>query len=305
MKKLLICFVFIVLTGCAAVKPLASEASSAIAPQTTTQAVVGDSAEESSDSEKAALAEAAGAAGYDTSNATYRLVDNVLYMGDSPVDTDIDELELRNVSFDDYSFLRDFKNLHRLTIESSPITSEDLEYLENMDDLYAVYLILCENITSLDALANLPALEELYMIGSHISDFSPLKKAESLNTLYLDMCPQLSDISFLENLPSLVSLSLTSCENISDFSVLSNLNMLTVLNLSWTSFSDADIPYLMNMNHMEDLSLFCENVDNYALLAGLDAPNMKYLACQATEDELIVLKETFPNCEISVPIIEE
>lgn len=305
MKKLLICFVFIVLTGCAAVESLASEASSTIAPQTMTQAVAGDSAEEISDSEKAVLAEAAGAAGYDTRNSTYSLVDNILYLGDSPVDTDIDELELRNVSFDDYSFLRDFKNLHRLIIESSQITSEDLEYLKNMDDLYAVYLILCENITSLDALANIPTLEELYIIGCNISDYSPLKKAESLNTLCLDMCSQLSDISFLETLPSLVSLSLSSCDNISDFSVLSNLNMLTVLNLCWTAFSDEDIQYLMNMNHMEDLSLFCENIDNYALLAGLDAPNMKYLACCATEDELIVLKETFPNCEISVPIVEE
>ena len=256
-----------------------------------------------SETEKQELAEAAGGVIAPTSNI-FSLVDGVLYCGEVPVDTSISSLDLRSAIFDDWSFIANFDKLERLSIADSNICSNDLTYLSCLSSLSALYLIHCEQIRSIENLEKLSDLEELYITFSSINDFSTISKITSLKTIHFYNCFAISDITFLDEMANLDSIVFSSCMQIQDFSPLQDLTNLVSLDLSYTQFSDNDLLYLINMKKLKNLSLYCENIKDYSVLCEMDFPDLQFLSCNATLDELVALKVAYPNCKITIPIID-
>ena len=125
--------------------------------------------------------------------------------------------------------------------------------------------LMVSQVSDLEPVAKLTALESLDLMGTQVSNVGPLARLTMLESLNL-MDTQVSDIGPLANLTALVSLLLTNTR-VSNIGALTKLTALERLNLAFTLVSD--IGPLANLAALEWLDLMDTQVSNITPLAKL------------------------------------
>ncbi len=110
-----------------------------------------------------------------------------------------------------------------------------------------------------EAICSIPNLKGLYVKGSRINDFSPIRKLNSLEHLYFEGTKKIIDISGLRNLTNLISLELDgfySIENLNDLEHLNNLESLMLFgSLHGKKIELSNIDGLKNISNLRKLAL--------------------------------------------------
>jgi len=114
---------------------------------------------------------------------------------------DLTMLDLR-----DCPHINDLEPLATLPLEDlwlSGATVRDLTPLAAIRGLRVLGLVVCPQVTNLDALCGHHALELLCLSYTQVSDLRPLAGKQRLRTLWLTGCAEIDDISPLATLPRL------------------------------------------------------------------------------------------------------
>lgn len=246
-----------------------------------------------SESEKKALAEAAGAAEMPSGFASYQVENGILYADGKIVDTGVTTLDLSDTKFDDYTFLSDFINIETLLLSGSTI--KDLTPIASCVHLKKLVLNGCNKVSDLTPLSNLDALEALFLTSIDCGlDLSPLSTLTELKTLQLNFS-QVTDISPLSSLSQLCYLGLWATP-VTDFSSIEAMTSLTELCVSNTSFSDLSV--ISGHSKLEILDISHTAVVDYSVLLEENFLVLREMYCDAEGDTLSALIEAYPNCLI-------
>lgn len=167
----------------------------------------------------------------------------------------------------DFEVLTEFARANRLEIE-------DVQHgIRTEEGTGRVHFLSCnsKNISSLEALCGLTALEHLVLDDNKLKDVSALSGIPSLKVLRL-LENRIDDISALSGLTTLNSLGLSG-NQIQDISAISCLTSLTALHLSQNQIQD--LSPLAGLASLEELGLSHNRIQDISALAGL--PSLKIL----------------------------
>ena len=159
------------------------------------------------------------------------------------------EIELRAGSRDLLSGLRFLPHLKSLQLSAREAI--DLEFLINHRNL-ASLTVRDSRLENPRALGYCIGLERLVLMGTDITDISPLVSMADLETLYLTHS-QVDDLMPLAQLKNLKSLGLYSSDRVTDISPISGVRTLEMLDLEGTAVSD--ISALAGMRSMRQLDI--------------------------------------------------
>ena len=152
------------------------------------------------------------------------------------------------------------------------------------------------SISDLGPLAELTALEELYLMDTPVSDLGPLAKLTALKRLDLEDT-SVSDLGPLAKLTALEKLHLSGTP-VSDLGPLAELTALKRLDLRGTPVSD--LKPLAELTALEELHLSDTPVSDLKPLAELTALAMLFLSdTQVSDDAVQELRISRPDLKVS------
>lgn len=130
-------------------------------------------------------------------------------------------------------------------------------HLRRMRSDFGLDLTGCEQLTELNALAELQKLKSLSFQGCNQDQLAAIVELESLTSLDLSNSDQLTKLDFLINMKSLTHLNLASCSNLTgDLKPLTNLKSLTTLDLYSCSAIKGKLKPLEGLTSLTELSLW-------------------------------------------------
>ncbi|NOU20112.1 MAG: hypothetical protein HOO91_21355 [Bacteroidales bacterium] len=182
------------------------------------------------------------------------------------------ELQLRNMSLNDISFIQEFKELTMLDLSNNE-QIRDYSFLKKLKNL-TVLDLRGNNLKDVSFLSELEGLKALYLSDSKILDYSFLKKFKKLSILCL-RGNMLSDISFLKDLKELDTLYLTNNSQIKDYSFLKELKKLTKIYLNANDLTE--ISFLKELKWLTDIDLCNNKLSDISPLIEIDSLNSLYL----------------------------
>lgn len=208
--------------------------------------------------------------------------------------SELTSLDLGTLTEDaDMSVLAGLPNLAELGLYTDGAV--DLSFLSELGQLTALNLSLTESV-DLSALSALTKLKWFILSIPEAPDLTALANMTELQTLYIYCQDETRILNFapLEKLDALVMLNLVgSVDDYTPISAFTELEFLLV-----TSDSPLDISILANITQLSSLSLYIEQTENLSLLAAYGMSKLEWLLCYATVEELELLNEAFPNCEV-------
>lgn len=209
---------------------------------------------------------------------------------------EIEFIEISGNELCDFSFFKNFKNLHQLTLNKIRYTESHIPYwmkilsklgVFDLNERFTIDLSPLADlnlgaleffdvpIKDISPLTNITNLYELSLCGTQVSDLRPIKGLTKLHYILLGETP----VSDLEPIKELKNLDLLEIDNtmISDIEPLKGLTKLTVLLLNDTPVSN--LKPLKGLTNLESLDLSnCKNI---------------------TEEQVEDLQKALPNLKIS------
>ena len=245
----------------------------------------------------------------------FSLRDGVLFMGNNPVNRSISSLDLTNLDADNWLFLREFTALEGLILNASNMTEADFQVVASLPALQAL-IVFNYPFQSIDALASCSGLQSLYICtAEELCDVTMLSKLTELTDLSVFQAPNLTDcsaiaelenlqiltlnevglddISFLNGKETITALTLQFIQNELDYAPLATVSNLETLSIIHSSFSQLEA--IKNLKSLSNLYVYSTDVESFAPLASYQLP-LKQIGCDASEEDLKILKETYPNC---------
>ena len=161
-----------------------------------------------------------------------------------------------NHDIEDFSPLAELTNLTYLNLGNTGMNNEDLEYISDLTDLEELFFW-DNNITDISAIQNLINLRRL-----SYSHFGNPNRNE------------ITDISVLTNLKDLEELYVEGAGKIEDFSPIADLNNLYRINIADTGFGDEDTKYLSDLERVEFLVFYNNNITDISFLESFNNLNV-------------------------------
>ena len=248
-------------------------------------------------------------------DAVFSLRDGVLFAGNNPVDRSISSLDLTNLDADHWLFLRQFTALEGLILNASNMTETDFREVASLPALQTL-IVFNYPLQSIDALASCSGLQSLYICTAEdLCDVTMLSKLTKLTDLSILQAPNLTDcsaiaelenlqmptldevnlndISFLSGKETITVLTLQSIQNELDYAPLATVSNLETLSMIHSSFSQLET--IKDLKSLSSLYVYSTAVESFAPLASYQLP-LKQIGCDASEADLEILKEAYPNC---------
>ncbi len=171
-------------------------------------------------------------------------------------------LYFEEVKIEDYSFLKELKELISLKIISDHFN--DASRLKGLKKLNSLMLV-SSNITNISSLKELNGLRDIFLKSNSLIDVSFLKELKELTLLFL-ISNNLADISILSELTNLKTLSINSKQEI-NVSFLKDLVNLTSLSLHSKQLTD--VFYLNELVNLQDINLSSNQLTDVSFLKNL------------------------------------
>ncbi len=151
--------------------------------------------------------------------------------------------------------LTNLRNLHTLTLAECGIT--DLTQIEFPGSLRQLHMILCDTLSDISSLSELPALYSLTLSGSDdIEDLGAVTLLESLKRISLPSNTTQSDFEkVLAGLPSLEVVEMIDCPGVEDLLPLQKMTELKIL------ATDLDESHLSELETLSQLDLIVLSSD--------------------------------------------
>lgn len=245
----------------------------------------------------------------------FSLRDGVLFMGNNPVNRSISSLDLTNLDADNWLFLREFTALEGLILNASNMTEADFQVVASLPAL-STLIVFNYPFQSIDALASCSGLQSLYIsTAEELCDVTMLSKLTELTDLSVFQAPNLTDcsaiaeleklqiltlnevglddISFLNGKETITALTLQFIQNELDYAPLATVSNLETLSIIHSSFSQLEA--IKDLKSLSNLYVYSTDVESFAPLASYQLP-LKQIGCDASEEDLKILKEAYPNC---------
>jgi Leucine-rich repeat (LRR) protein len=225
-----------------------------------------------------------------------------------------------------------FPALRSLDLSEGGVTNKGMIHCQHMPQLETLYLMMSEDVgnsgirhlrtvshlrilnltevpsvtnAGLAALQELPKLQQLYLLGTRISDrgMAHLKEMPTLEVLELPGTITDAGLRILPSLPTLRVLSLRTNIEITDECLVAvgACPTLQVLDLSETTINDAGLAYLRDISQLMVLDLWNTPVSDEGL-AHLHVHTMLrhviVRGTQVTKTGIAALREALPQCVI-------
>ncbi|OHU84344.1 hypothetical protein BET10_00420 [Pseudoalteromonas amylolytica] len=192
---------------------------------------------------------------------------------------DLEKLALRQIYFEDFSFLANLTKLTSLAVEFEYYQhnrSFDVNTIKELSELTTLSIggIQLENTSGLSSLTNLTALA---LNDSNLTTLSFLANLDNLTSLMISNSPQIIDIGWIAFLPELTELSLDSLHGAVSYEALAQLTSLTHLNILYrnTHGSSLDMANLSQLSQLEKLTVQVGELTNISSLS--DLTRLQYL----------------------------
>lgn len=180
--------------------------------------------------------------------------------------TKADEIELKDISFNDSNLYYELKEKIASSINSYNDETLTISIYSNILDTIKNLELSNRGITDISGLSNFNNLTTLDITGNKITDITPLSNLTKLTTLTISN-NKVEDISCLSNL-NLHNFTANDNE-ISDISALKNMN-ITYLDLKNNNIKDISC---INMSKIENLDLSYNSIEDFS---NITANNTEY-----------------------------
>lgn len=204
--------------------------------------------------------------------------------------TKADEIELKNISFNDSNLYYALKEKFASSITSFNDETLTISIYSNMLDTIKNIRLSNEGITDLTGIENFQKLDNLYLNGCKIKKISCIPY-ENLTTLSISHVEEIEDFSNISNFKKMYSLEISDSNltkvpeqiyelndtlhkltiknsMIEDLSGLSNLNNLTELDITGNKITD--ITPLSNLTKLTNLTISNNKVEDISSLSNLN-----------------------------------
>jgi len=220
---------------------------------------------------------------------------------------------------DNLNSISDLKQIESVSVisamESGAITV-DLRGLENhreitdlfldqceLDEYAIAQIVRCKNLTTLTIshcrikdsdglrkLAELPALRDLILEGTSLSDSDPswIEKCETIELLDISNTSASGAIlATLSKLPRLEALHMTGLDMV-EAKLLGQIDQLTSLSLDATNFGDQHVPFLLKLENLSFLDVSHSKLSSQGVRAMCELPSLAYLTVRGLEIDSVI-----------------
>ncbi|MCF6437242.1 hypothetical protein [Pseudoalteromonas sp. MMG022] len=190
----------------------------------------------------------------------------------------LEKLALRQIDFEDFSFLANLTKLTSLAVESGYYhynRSFDVNTIKELSELTTLSIdgVQLKNTSGLSSLTNLTALA---LKDNNLTTLSFLANLEKLTHLAIARNAQVIDIAWIAFLPELTELSLDSLHSDVSYEALAQLTSLTKLNIRHrNTYGSLDIANLSQLSQLEVLTVQVGELTNISILS--DLTRLQYL----------------------------
>ena len=206
------------------------------------------------------------------------------------------------------SFDRSLLPPHRTSLTDLPLDSTELRFrregsshrgIHRFGRLRRLWLY-SVNQKFLEELADIPAVEHLFIDGLTATDLTPLHRLRQLRRLVLIGGTKIQNLDWVAGLPPLETLALENFKRAFDLDPLASLTSLTALGVEgsiWTRMRVATLAPLAGLRSLRSLFLTNLTAADRSLRPLYSLTGLEVLAIGALfpDDELVRLRQALPN----------